>query len=69
MRLLERFSSEFRERHIEASHIGSLVAVDTFFVGTLKSVGKLCLQTSIDCHSRYTWARLYPPSCRSPPCT
>lgn len=60
MRLLERFSPEFRERHIEAPHTGSLVAVDTFFVGTLKGVGKLYLQTAIDCHSRYAWARLYP---------
>jgi transposase InsO family protein len=60
VRLLERFSPEFRERHIEAPHTGSLVAVDTFFVGTLKGVGKVYLQTAIDCHSRYAWARLYP---------
>jgi transposase InsO family protein len=59
-RLLERFSPEFRERHIEAPHTGALLAVDTFFVGTLKGVGKLYLQTAIDCHSRYAWARLYP---------
>jgi transposase InsO family protein len=58
-RMLERFSPEFRERHIEAPHTGSLVAVDTFFVGTLKGVGKVYLQTAIDCHSRYAWARLY----------
>jgi hypothetical protein len=64
MRLLERFSPEFRERHIEAPQTGSLVAVDTFFVGTLKGVGKLYLQTAIDCHSRHAWARLYPTSCR-----
>lgn len=57
---LERFSPEFRERHIEAPHTGALVAVDTFFVGTLKGVGKVYLQTAIDCHSRYAWARLYP---------
>ncbi len=36
IRLLERFSPEFRERHIETRHTGDLVAVDTFFVGTLK---------------------------------
>lgn len=60
IRLLERFSPEFRERHIEAPHTGSLVAVDTFFVGVLKGVGKIYLQTSIDCHSRYAWARLHP---------
>jgi len=59
-RALERFSPEFRERHIEAPHTGALVAVDTFFVGTLKGVGKLYLQTAIDCHSRHAWARLYP---------
>lgn len=60
IRLLERFSPEFRERHIEAPHTGSLVAVDTFFVGHLKGVGKIYLQTAIDCHSRHAWARLYP---------
>ena len=60
VRLLERFSPEFRERHIEAPHTGSLVAVDTFHVGTLKGVGKIYLQTAIDCHSRHAWARLYP---------
>jgi transposase InsO family protein len=54
-RLLERFSPEFRERHIEAPHTGSLVAVDP-----LKGVGKVYLQTAIDCCSRYAWARLYP---------
>ena len=62
VRLLERFSPEFRARHIKAPHTGSLVAVDTFFVGTLKGVGKVYvyLQTAIDCHSRYAWAKLYP---------
>ena len=60
VRLLERFSPEFRERHIEAPHTGSLVAVDTFFVGTLKGVGKVYLQIAVDCHSRHGWARLYP---------
>jgi hypothetical protein len=67
VRLLERFSPEFRERHIEAPHTGALVAVDTFFVGVLKGVGKLYLQTAstapavtVDCASRYAWARLYP---------
>ncbi len=59
IRLLERFSPEFRERHIEAPYTGSLVAVDTFFVGTLKGVGKIYLQSVIDCHSRYAWGRLY----------
>lgn len=59
IRLLERFSPEFRERHIEVHHTGELVAVDTFFVGTLKGVGKVYLQTVLDCFSRYAWARFY----------
>lgn len=59
VRILERFSPEFRERHIEAAYSGELVAVDTFFVGSLKGVGKVYLQSSIDCHSRYAWGRLY----------
>jgi transposase InsO family protein len=59
VRLLERFSPEFRARHIEAPYTGSLVAIDTFFVGVLKGVGKIYLQTAIDCYSRYAWARLY----------
>ena len=60
IKLLERFSPEYRERHIEAPHTGALVAVDTFFVGVLKGVGKVYLQTAIDCHSRHAWARPYP---------
>lgn len=59
IRLLERFSPEFRERHIETRCSGDLVAVDTFFVGTLKGVGRIYLQSAIDCHSRYAWGRLY----------
>ncbi len=59
IRLLERFSPEFRERHIETHHTGDLVAVDTFFVGHLKGVGKIYLQSVIDCFSRYAWGRLY----------
>jgi transposase InsO family protein len=59
IRSLERFDPEYRERHIETHHTGSLVAVDTFFVGTLKGIGKVYLQTVLDCHSRYTWGRLY----------
>ena len=40
IRLLERFSPEFRERQIEVHHTGELVAIDTFFVGTLKALAR-----------------------------
>lgn len=59
IRALERFSPEFRERHIETRHTGDLVAVDTFMVGTLKGVGRVYLQSVIDCYSRYAFGRLY----------
>lgn len=59
IRLLERYSPEFRERHIEVSATGELVAVDTFFAGTLKGIGRIYLQSVLDCYSRYAWARLY----------
>ena len=35
------------------------MAVDTFFVGHLKGVGKVYLQSAIDCCSRYGWGRFY----------
>lgn len=59
VRLLERFSPEFRERQIEVHHTGELVAIDTFFVGSLKGVGKVYLQTVLDCYSRFAFGRLY----------
>lgn len=59
VRALERFSPEFRERHIETQHTGDLVAVDTFLVGSIKGVGRIYLQSVIDCYSRYAWGRLY----------
>jgi transposase InsO family protein len=67
IRLLERFSPEYRERHIEAPLTGALVAVDTFFVGVLKGVGKVYLQTATDCCSRCAWAGSTPTNYRSPP--
>ena len=56
---LERFDPEYRERHIKVGATGELVAVDTFFAGTLKGVGKVYIQTVLDCFSRFVWARLY----------
>ena len=56
---LERFDSEFRERHIQVGATGELVAVDTFFAVTLKGVGKVYIQTVLDSFSRFVWARPY----------
>ena len=51
IRLLERCSPEFRVRHIGTHFPGDLVAVDTLFVGTLKGVGKVYVQTVLDIFS------------------
>ncbi len=59
IRLLDRFSPEFHERQIEVHYTGELVAVDTFFVGALKGVGKVYLQTVLGCYSNHAWGRLY----------
>ncbi|GHU97237.1 IS481 family transposase [Spirochaetia bacterium] len=59
IRLLEKFDPEFRERHIQADFPGQLVAIDTFMVGNLKGIGKIYLQTVVDCHSRFAWGHLY----------
>ena len=47
--MLESFDPEFRERHIEVHAKGELVAVDTFFAGTLRGIGKVHIQTVLDC--------------------
>ncbi len=59
IRLLERFDPEFRDRHIVVKYPGELLGVDTFFVGSLKGVGRVYMQSVIDCFSRHAWARLY----------
>lgn len=38
---------------------GHIVALDTFFVGNLKGVGRIYQLTGIDLCSRYGWAKLY----------
>jgi len=59
IKLLEKFDPEFRERHIKADFTGYLVAMDTFMVGNLKGIGKIYLQTVVDCHSRFAFGHLY----------
>jgi transposase InsO family protein len=57
---LERAKLE-KEAHgeIETEHPGYLGAQDTFYVGTLKGVGRIYQQTFIDTYSRVAFAQLY----------
>jgi len=54
IRLLERYSPEFRDRHIETRFAGDVVAV-----GTLKNVDKVYLQTVLDTFSHMAWGHFY----------
>ncbi len=44
---------------IETEHVGYLGAQDTFYVGTLKGVGRIYQQTFIDTYSAVAFAKLY----------
>ena len=47
------------EGEIESEHPGYLGAQDTFYVGTLKGVGRIYQQTFIDTYSRVVFVKLY----------
>ncbi len=59
IRLLERHSSEFRTRHVEASRPGELLNQDTFYWGTLKGVGKVYVQVVVDVSCSLAFAKVY----------
>jgi transposase InsO family protein len=52
---------EKKEAHgeIETEHPGYLGAQDTYYVGTIKGVGRIYQQTFIDTYSRVAFAKLY----------
>ena len=60
LQALEKAREE-KEAHgeIETEHPGYLGAQDTYFVGTIKSIGRIYQQTFIDTYSRVAFARLY----------
>ncbi len=60
VRALERAKQE-KEAHgeIETEHPGYLGAQDTYYVGTLKGVGRIYQQTFIDTYSKVAFAKLY----------
>ena len=60
LRALEKAKEE-KQAHgeIETEHPGYLVSQDTFYVGTLKGVGRIYQQTVIDTYTRVAFAKLY----------
>jgi transposase InsO family protein len=57
---IEAANPPFRERHIESSRPGELLAQDTFYVGQLKGVGKLYLHSVVDTYGSVAFGYLYP---------
>jgi transposase InsO family protein len=56
---IEKANPSFRERHIESSRPGELLAQDTFFVGHLKGVGKVYLHAVVDTFGSYAFGFLH----------
>jgi len=56
---IERANPCFRERHVESSRPGELIAQDTFFVGHIKGVGKVWLQAVVDTFGSWGFAYLH----------
>ena len=61
MRLLRKARGRLvdPEQHIEAPHPGHLLCQDTYFVGTIKGVGKIYQQTVLDANSSHVFAKRY----------
>ena len=59
IRLLEKHNPQFKERHVESPHPGYLISKDTFYVGTLKGVGRIYLQAAVDTYSSLAFGKLY----------
>ena len=59
IKLLEKHNPEYAERHVESFYPGYLLCQDTFYVGTLKGVGRLYLQAVVDTFSSFAFAKLY----------
>ena len=56
---LEKLNPCFRERHVESNAPGELLSADTFFVGSLKGVGKVYLHAVVDTFGSYAFGFLH----------
>ena len=48
-----------KRRSIKTKAPGYLVAIDTYYIGTLKGIGRIYQMTAIDTFSNYAWAKIY----------
>lgn len=60
LQALERAKQEkVLQGEIETEHPGYLLAQDTYYVGTIKGVGRIYQQTVVDTYSKVAFAKLY----------
>jgi transposase InsO family protein len=59
IKALEQAKKEKAHREIEILYPGHLGAQDTYYVGTIKSIGRIYQQTFIDAYSKVAFAKLY----------
>lgn len=57
--MIEKANPCFKERHVESSRPGELLAQDTFYVGQLKGIGKIYMQAVVDTYCSYGFAFLH----------
>jgi transposase InsO family protein len=57
--MIEKANPCYRERHVESSRPGELLAQDTFYVGTLKGVGRVYMQVVVDTYGSYAFGFLH----------
>jgi transposase InsO family protein len=57
--MIEKENPCFRERHVESSRPGELLAQDTIYVGHLKGVGKVYLQAVVGTYGSYAFGFLH----------
>jgi transposase InsO family protein len=57
--LIEKANPCYRERHIESSRPGEVLAQDTFYMGQLKGVGKVNLHAVVDTYGSYAFGFLH----------
>lgn len=56
---IEKFNPCFKERHVQSSGPGQLLAQDTFEVGRIKGVGRVYLQAVVDTFGSYAFGFLH----------
>jgi transposase InsO family protein len=61
---IEKYNPCFRERHMESSRPGELLAQDTFYVGCLKGIGRVYMHAVVDTYGSYAFGFLH--TCKMP---